>query len=48
MIDIKLVRRETERVKELLSRRDEAYVAKIDELLAVDSERRALITEVES
>ncbi|RUM45228.1 MAG: serine--tRNA ligase [Desulfurobacterium sp.] len=47
MIDIKLVRRETERVKELLSRRDEAYVAKIDELLAVDSERRALITEVE-
>jgi len=47
VIDIKLVRRETERVKELLSRRDEAYVAKIDELLAVDSERRALITEVE-
>jgi seryl-tRNA synthetase len=47
MIDIKLVKKEPERVKELLSRRDEAYVAKVDELLAVDSERRALITKVE-
>ena len=47
MIDIKLVRKEPEKVKELLSRRDKSYAAKIDELLAVDSERRALITEVE-
>ncbi len=47
MIDIKLVRKEPERVKELLSRRDKSYAAKIDELLAIDSERRALITEVE-
>ncbi|TCK06577.1 serine--tRNA ligase [Phorcysia thermohydrogeniphila] len=47
MIDIKLVRKEPEKVKELLSRRDKSYAAKVDELLAVDSERRALITEVE-
>ena len=47
MIDIKLVRKEPERVKELLSRRDPVYAERIDELLAVDRERRTLLTEIE-
>ena len=47
MLDIKFVRREPEKVKELLSRRDKKYAAMVDELLAVDSERRAIISEVE-
>ena len=47
MIDIKLVRREPERVKELLSRRDPVYAQVIEELLAVDRERRNMISEVE-
>lgn len=47
MIDIKLVRKEPEKVKELLSRRDSAYAGMVDELLAVDQERRSLISEVE-
>ncbi len=48
MIDIKLVRREPEKVKELLSRRDKVYSQMVDELLVVDGERRALITEIEN
>jgi len=47
VIDIKLVRREPERVKELLSRRDPVYAQVIEELLAVDRERRNMISEVE-
>ncbi len=47
MLDIKLIRREPEKVKELLSRRDRKYVEMVDELLAVDKERRTLITEIE-
>jgi len=47
MIDIKLVRKEPERVKELLSRRDPVYAERIDELLTVDRERRTLLTEIE-
>jgi len=47
MIDIKLVRKEPEKVKELLSRRDPALASKIDELLVIDEERRKLIKEVE-
>ena len=47
MLDIKFVRKEPEKVKELLSRRDKKYAAMVDELLAVDSERRAIISEVE-
>ncbi len=47
MIDIKLVRKEPERVKELLSRRDPIYAERIDELLTVDRERRTLLTEME-
>jgi len=48
LIDLKALRREPERFKELLARRDKAYAAMVDELLAVDRERRALLTEIES
>jgi seryl-tRNA synthetase len=48
MIDVKRLRREPERIKELLSRRDKAYAELVDELLAVDGERRVLISEVEN
>ena len=47
MIDIKALRREPERFKELLGRRDRKFAKAIDELLAVDEERRKLIAEVE-
>ncbi len=47
MLDIKLIRKEANKVKELLSRRDERYAEMIDELLAVDKERRTLISEIE-
>ncbi len=47
MIDIKLVRKEPERVKELLSRRDPVYAERVNELLTVDRERRTLLTEME-
>ena len=47
MIDIKLIRKEPERVKELLARRDPVYAERVDELLTVDKERRTLLTEIE-
>ncbi len=47
MLDIKLIRSNPEYVKERLRTRDEAYALMIDELLAVDEERRKIITEVE-
>ena len=47
MIDIKLIRKEPEKVKELLARRDPVYAERIDELLTVDRERRTLLTEME-
>ncbi|NPA53723.1 MAG: serine--tRNA ligase [Aquificae bacterium] len=47
MLDIKLIRSNPEYVKERLKTRDEAYAFMIDELLAVDEERRKLIAEVE-
>ncbi len=47
MIDIKALRKEPERFKELLSRRDAVYGKMVEELLVVDEERRALLTEVE-
>ena len=48
MLDIKLIRQNPEFVKERLATRDKAYSDMIDELLAVDNERRNIITEVES
>ncbi len=48
MLDIKLIRSNPEYVKERLKTRDEAYALMIDELLAVDEERRKIISEVES
>ncbi len=47
MLDIKLIRSNPEFVKERLKTRDEAYSFMIDELLAVDEERRKIIKEVE-
>ncbi len=48
MIDIKLLRREPERIKELLARRDKVYAEMVDELLTVDKERRELLTKIEN
>ena len=47
MLDIKLIRENPDFVKERLKTRDEALVFVIDEILAVDKERRKLIAEVE-
>jgi seryl-tRNA synthetase len=47
MLDIKLIRSNPEYVKERLKTRDEAYSLMVDELLAVDEERRKIISEVE-
>jgi len=47
MIDIKLIRSNPEFVKERLSTRDKAFSKMIDEILAVDEERRSLIRELE-
>jgi len=48
MLDIKLLRENPELVKERLSTRDPAYSKMVDEILAVDEERRQLIQEVEA
>ena len=45
MLDIKVIRTETERVKKALARRKE--VVDIDALLALDNERREALFEVE-
>ncbi|RUM59259.1 MAG: serine--tRNA ligase [Persephonella sp.] len=47
MLDIKLIRQNPDYVKERLATRDKAYSIMIDELLAVDNERRNIISEVE-
>ena len=47
MLDIKLIRSNPDFVKERLSKRDKAYSKMIDEILAVDEERRGLIRELE-
>ncbi len=48
MIDIKALRKEPEKFKELLSRKDKIFADMVDELLSVDKERRTLITELEN
>ncbi len=47
MLDIKLIRKNPEFVKERLSKRDPVYGKMIDEILDVDEERRSLIRELE-
>ncbi|WP_457640811.1 serine--tRNA ligase [Persephonella sp.] len=47
MLDIKLIRSNSEYVKERLKTRDQSYAVMIDEILAVDTERRNLIKEME-
>jgi seryl-tRNA synthetase len=48
MIDIKALRKEPEKFKELLSRKDKVFADMVDELLSVDKERRTLVTELEN
>lgn len=48
MLDIKLIREKPEYVKERLKTRDESLPYLVDEILAVDKERRNLIKELES
>lgn len=45
MLDIKQIRKEPEKIRELLSRRGEE--AKIDALLAMDVERREILSQTE-
>ncbi len=47
MLDIKLIREKPEFVKERLKLRDESYPLMVDEILAVDKERRTIIRELE-
>ncbi len=47
MLDIKLIREKPDFVKERLKLRDESLPLMIDEILAVDKERRTIISEVE-
>lgn len=47
MLDIKLIRENPDFVKERLKTKDDAYAYLIDEVLAVDKERRKIIAEVE-
>lgn len=48
MLDLKLIREEPDRIRERLSVRGRAeYSASLDELLALDEQRRALISEVD-
>ncbi len=47
MLDIKLIRKNPDFVKERLSKRDPVYGKMIDEILDVDEERRSLIREIE-
>jgi seryl-tRNA synthetase len=46
MLDIRLVREDPDRVKASLARRGEDFAPAVDELLALDEERRASVTEV--
>ncbi len=47
MIDVKLLRSDPEGFKRKVSRRGEEFIPLVDELIAVDEERRVLISEVE-
>ncbi len=45
MLDIKLIRKEPDKVKELLSRRNPALAASIDQIIEIDKEYRAALQE---
>ena len=47
MLDLRFIKENTEYVKERLASRGKDYSADIDKILALDTERRALITETE-
>lgn len=48
MLDIKVIRNDPERVKRAMKNRNADMDAKIDEILAIDEQRRVLIAEAES
>lgn len=48
MLDIKVIKENTEYVKERLKTRQKSYDAEIDELLVLDTERRSLIADTEA
>ncbi|MBP3413750.1 MAG: serine--tRNA ligase [Clostridia bacterium] len=48
MLDINIIRNQTEEVKAKLAKRGEGYSEMIDEVLAIDSQRREVIQQVES
>ncbi len=48
MIDIELIRKKTDYVKERLATRDKSFVELVDKALELDIERRKIITEVEA
>lgn len=48
MLDIKVIRNDPERVKQAMKNRNADMDAKIDEILAIDGQRRELIAEAES
>lgn len=45
MLDIKLIRKEPEKIKELLSRRNASFAAQIDELFEIDKQYRLALQE---
>lgn len=47
MLDINIIRNDTQRVKDALNRRNGDYTETIDSILDIDKKRRALMTEVE-
>ncbi len=47
MLDINIIRNDTQRVKDALNRRNGDYTETIDSILEIDKKRRALMTEVE-
>ena len=48
MLDIKVIRENPSRVKQAMKNRNMDMDSKIDEILAIDEKRRAILTEVET
>ncbi len=48
MLDIKIIRKEAEKIKEKLSRRNKELSKNIDKLIEIDKKRREIVTELES
>ena len=48
MLDIRVIREQTDKVKAALSRRGKSYDAEVDQAVSLDERRRALIAESET